>query len=109
MRGPMRESQPPLLARRLLLCLVPRERQTEILGDLEEEFHERARSALDLLKRAGSAVTDQGHLSVRQSLRSLRRSPGFSLLVIGTVEQNAGWGPYRVDAAVAATADAVGR
>jgi len=96
----MRESQPPLLARRLLLCLVPRERQTEILGDLEEEFHVRgaawywrqtlrssisfhARSALELLKRAGSALTDLGHVNVRQSLRSLRRSPGFSLLVIG--------------------------
>jgi putative ABC transport system permease protein len=100
LREHSRDSQPPIVARRLLLWLVPRERQAEILGDLEEEFHERgaswywrqalrfsiyflARSPLELLKRAGGALTEPGHVSVRQSLRSLRRSPAFSLLVIG--------------------------
>jgi putative ABC transport system permease protein len=100
----MHEARPPEFAKRLLTWVLPREAHLEILGDLEEEFHERhaagarswywrqalrfsifflAESLLDPLKRAIGTLIEPGHVSLRQIARSLARTPGFSLIVAG--------------------------
>jgi putative ABC transport system permease protein len=99
----MHESGPPRLARWLLKSFLPEAAQAEILGDLEEEFHERSRSTarswywwqalrfsafflaqlmVDRIHSTAAALIERGHVGVRQTLRSLVRTPTFSLVVI---------------------------
>jgi MacB-like periplasmic core domain/FtsX-like permease family len=97
-------SSPPKLARQLLTKILPDDIRQEVLGDLEQQYHEIARGATGWywrqavaysLRFGGTAIADvftevanavvQGGWGqdVRHASRSLSHSRGFTLAVVG--------------------------
>lgn len=96
-------TRPPRLARRLLELLLPSDEREYVLGDLDEEFHTRARVSPrraawwyrgEVVRSAWPLATYPGRggftmvgfvQDLRGALRVFRRAPGFAAVVVLTL------------------------